>query len=78
MQVAEHGSCPPGEPAGSPELRPGDIPTAAVDFHVSDIATALLTACPPIAAAAAAAASTAPGADAEERLRRAMWRVYCL
>lgn len=75
-QFAENGNCPPGEPAGSPELRPGDIPTSAVDFHVSDIAVALLT-CPSIAEAAAAAAAAAPGADAEERLRRAMWRVPC-
>ena len=65
---------PAGAPAGPPELQPGDIPTSAVDFHVSDIAPALLATCPPVAAAAAAAAAATPGTDPEERLRRAMWR----
>lgn len=75
-QLAERGSCLSGEPAGSPDIRPGDIPTSAVDFHVSDIAVKLLN-CLSIAEAAAAAAAVAPGTDAEERLRRAMWRVPC-
>ena len=65
---------PTGAPAGPPELQPGDIPTSAVDFHVSDIAPALLATCPPVAAAAAAAAAATSGTDPEERLRRAMWR----
>ena len=54
-------------------LQRGDIPTSAVDFHVSSIVQGLLQQ-PAIAQAATEAAGAGAGDNAEHVLQRAMWR----
>lgn len=54
-------------------LQRGDVPTAAIDFHVSSIVPALLQDSAVMQAAASCVAAGA-AADAESAMQKAMWR----